>query len=127
MKVARKYEEGVKLHQAYIDVLLRLAGYRLSDLYISILAHSSFYGTLDKVVKERIASEFDTSIQVISNGITKLRKIGILEKNTVNARLCPTSKEDITITLVLSVGNVGLADLNPKANPKAKLNVAVTA
>jgi len=37
MKVARKYEEGVKLHQAYIDVLLRLAGYRLSDLYTSIL------------------------------------------------------------------------------------------
>jgi hypothetical protein len=83
MKVARKYEEGVKLHQAYIDVLLRLAGYRLSDLYTSILAHSSFYGTLDKVVKERIASEFGTSIQVISNGITKLRKMGILEKNAV--------------------------------------------
>ncbi len=38
MKVARRYEEGVKLHQAYIDVLLRLAGYRLSDLYTSILA-----------------------------------------------------------------------------------------
>jgi len=101
MKVARKYEEGVKLHQAYIDVLLRLAGYRLSDLYTSILAHSSFYGTLDKVVKERIASEFDTSIQVIS-GITKLRKMGILEKNAVNPRLCPTSKQGVTLTLVLS-------------------------
>jgi len=102
MKVARKYEEGVKLHQAYIDVLLRLAGYRLSDLYTSILAHSSFYGTLDKVVKERIASEFDTSIQVISNGITKLRKMGILEKNAVNPRLCPTSKQGVTLTLILS-------------------------
>jgi hypothetical protein len=102
MKVARKYEEGVKFHQAYIDVLLRLAGYRLSDLYTSILAHSSYYGTLDKEVKEKISSEFDTSIQVISNGITKLRKMGILEKNTVNRRLCPTSKQGVTLTLVLS-------------------------
>jgi hypothetical protein len=105
MKVARRYEEGVKLHQAYIDVLLRLAGYRLSDLYTSILAHSSYYGTLDKEVKERIAGEFNTSIQVISNGITRLRKMGILEKNIVNPRLCPTSKQGVTLTLVLSTGN----------------------
>ena len=102
MKVARRYEEGVKLHQAYIDVLLRLAGYRLSDLYTSILAHSSYYGTLDKEVKERIAGEFNTSIQVISNGITKLRKMGVLEKNTVNRKLCPTSKQGVTLTLILS-------------------------
>lgn len=106
MKVARRYEEGVKLHQAYIDVLLRLAGYRLSDLYTSILAHSSYYGTLDKEVKERIASEFSTSVQVISNGITRLRKMGILEKNTVNRRLCPTSKQDVTLTLILSTGEI---------------------
>lgn len=102
MKVARKYEEGVKCHQAYIDVLLRLAGYRVSDLYTSILAHSSFYGTLDKQTKERVSREFNTSIQVISNGITKLRKMGILDKNTVNKRLCPTSKQGVTLTLVLN-------------------------
>lgn len=102
MKVARKYQEGVMLHQAYIDVLLRLAGYRLSDLYTSILAHSSYYGTLDKQVKERISVEYNTSVQVISNGITKLRKMGVLDKNTVNPKLCPTSKEDITLTLILS-------------------------
>jgi hypothetical protein len=30
--------------------------------------------------------------------------MGILEKNTVNRRLCPTSKQDVTLTLILSTG-----------------------
>lgn len=102
-KVARKYETGVEFHQAYIDILLRLAGYRLSDLYTSILAYSSYYGSLDKDVKKRVASDNNTSLQVISNGITKLRKLGVLTKNEVNPKLLPKDKEGISLTLVLGV------------------------
>ena len=102
MKVARKYEQGVELHQAYIDILLRLAGYRLSDLYTSILAHSSYYGTINKDIKKSLADKNETSTQVISNAITKLRKLGVLEKNIVNRRLVPQGKTKTVLTLELT-------------------------
>lgn len=103
MKIARKYQTGVQFHQAYIDIILRLAGYRLSDLYTSILAYSSFYGTLDKDIKARLAKEHNTSIQVISNGITRLRKINLLAKNTINRKLALQKNDEISLTLVLGI------------------------
>ena len=106
MKVARKYESGVQLHQAYIDILLRLAGHRLSDLYTSILAHSSYYGTINKDIKDSIAFQNQTSTQVISNGITKLRKLGLLEKNVINKKLSPISRDSASITLLLGLKEV---------------------
>ena len=102
MKVAKRYEEGVALHQSYIDVLLRLAGYRFSDLYTSILAHSSYHGNLDRALKIRISELNGTSLQVISNAITKLRKEGLLIKNSVNPKLNPTSKNNISLVLTLT-------------------------
>jgi len=103
MKIARKYQTGVQFHQAYIDIILRLAGYRLSDLYTSILAYSSFYGTLDKDIKSKLAEEHNTSIQVISNGITRLRKINLLAKNTINRKLALQKNDEISLTLVLGI------------------------
>jgi hypothetical protein len=105
MKIARKYQTGVQFHQAYIDIILRLAGYRLSDLYTSILAYSSFYGTLDKDIKSKLAKEHNTSIQVISNGITRLRKINLLAKNTINRKLALQKNDEISLTLVLGIVN----------------------
>jgi hypothetical protein len=102
-KIARKYQSGVEFQQAYIDIILRLAGYRLSDLYTSILAHVSYYGKLDKELKQSLADKNNTSTQVIANGITKLRKIGVLEKNRVNQKLVPSDKEEISLTLLLGV------------------------
>jgi hypothetical protein len=103
MKVARKYETGVQLHQAYIDILLRLAGHRLSDLYTSILAHSSYYGTINKEIKDLLAFQNETSTQVISNAITKLRKLGLLQKNIINKKLSPADKDNASITLLLMI------------------------
>lgn len=102
-KIARKYESGVEFQQAYIDIILRLAGYRLSDLYTSILAYVSYYEKLDKNVKQVLAEKNKTSIQVISNGVTKLRKLGVLEKNKVNKKLIPADKESINLVLILGV------------------------
>ena len=102
-KIARKYQSVVDFQQAYIDIILRLAGYRLSDMYTSILAYVSYYGKLDKNVKQILAEKNNTSIQVISNGITKLRKLGVLEKNRVNQKLIPADKEAINLTLMLGV------------------------
>jgi hypothetical protein len=103
MKVARKYEEGVELHQSYIDILLRLAGYRLSDLSVRVLAYSSFYGTINKEIKDELAVKNNTSIQVISNVITKLRKLKLLEKNVINNKLKLPQKDTASITLLLSI------------------------
>jgi hypothetical protein len=102
--VAKKYSSELEYHQAYIDILSRLAGYRLSDMYVSILAYGSYYGSLGKTVKQQLADFNETSVQVISNGITKLRKLGLIEKNNVHRRLVPTNKEEIELTLVLKVG-----------------------
>lgn len=102
-KIARRYQSGVEFQQAYIDIILRLAGYRLSDLYTSILAYVSYYGKLDKNVKQILAEKNNTSIQVISNGVTRLRKLGVLEKNKVNKKLVPADKEEISLVLVLGV------------------------
>ena len=102
MKVARKYEEGVQLHQSYIDILTRFAGYRLSDLQISILGYSSYFGTINKKIKDELAAKNNTSSQVIANAITKLRKLGLLEKNVINKKLALGSRNDVSITLLLS-------------------------
>jgi hypothetical protein len=102
-KIGVRYKSGVEFQQAYIDIILRLAGYRLSDLYISILAYVSYFGKLDKNVKQILAEKNNTSVQVISNGITRLRKIGVLQKNTVNQKLVPADKEAINLTLMLGV------------------------
>lgn len=103
MKIARKYNTGVEFHQAYIDIILRFAGYRLSDLYTSILAHSSYYGDLTKEVKDELAKKNNTSVQVISNGITRLRKLKVLEKNKVNPKILPPKTDEISLTLVLGI------------------------
>jgi hypothetical protein len=118
MKVARKYETGVQLHQAYIDILLRLAGHRLSDLYTSILAHSSYYGTINKEIKDLLAFQNETSTQVISNAITKLRKLGLLQKNIINKKLSPADKDNASITLLLMIKpeTVIESTLIPKVN-----------
>jgi len=110
MKVARKYKESVELHQSYIDILLRFAGYRLSDLYTSVLGYSSYYGTINKNIKDELASRNNTSTQVISNAITKLRKLGLLQKNTVNAKLRLTSNSEATITFMLKTDKEGLME-----------------
>jgi hypothetical protein len=102
-KIARKYESGVEYQQAYIDIILRLAGYRLSDLYTSILAYVSYYGKLDKNVKQILAEKNETSVQVIANGITRLRKMGVLGKNKVNEKLVPSDKSEISLVLLLKV------------------------
>lgn len=106
MKVARKYEKPVELHQSYIDILLRVAGYRLSNLYTSILASSSYHGTINKEIKDELAAKHETSTQVISNAITKLRKLGLLEKNVINPKLRLQSKDQATITLILSTSDL---------------------
>jgi hypothetical protein len=121
MKVARRYDQGVELHQAYIDILLRLAGYRLSDLYTSILAHSSYYGTINKDIKKSIADKNETSTQVISNAITKLRKLGVLDRNVVNKKLVPNGKTVATLTLELTTKVTDLVSSEPKPSRVAKL------
>jgi hypothetical protein len=102
-KIARKYESPVEFQQAYIDIILRLAGYRLSDMYTSILAYVSYHGKLDKNIKQTLADKNKTSIQVISNGITRLRKLGVLEKNKVNQKLVPADSKGINLVLMLAV------------------------
>lgn len=105
MKVAKKYKNEVELHQAYIDILLRLAGQRASSLSTSILAHSSCYGKITKEMKTEIAEHNDTTIQVISNAISKLKKEGLLIDNVLNPKLNPGKKMEIAITLLLSYEN----------------------
>lgn len=121
MKIARKYDTGVQFHQAYIDIILRVAGYRLSDLYTSILAYSSYYGTLDKEIKAKLATEHKTSVQVISNGITRLRKDNLLIKNTVNRKLALQKTKEISLTLVL-----GIVDKEQENPPKQESQPSVS-
>ena len=122
MKVARKYKESVELHQSYIDIVLRFAGYRLSDMYTSVLGYSSYYGTINKTIKDQLAEKNNTSSQVISNAITKLRKLGLLKKNVVIEKLRLPSNTKATITFMLMT-----EDSTPKtAKPSIKENTAKT-
>jgi len=102
-KVAKRYATGIEYHHAYIDILSRLAGYRLSDMNINILAYLSYYGRLTKNLKQEVASKNQTSVQVISNGISRLRKLGLIDKNNVHPKLVPKDKEKVELLLVLKV------------------------
>jgi hypothetical protein len=98
-KLLRKYPDPIYIHKDYIDVLLRLAGYRLSDLSVTILAYSSYRKALTSETKKEIADKFGTSTQVISNTITKLRKQQLLLKNNVNPKLKPESDTQAGLTI----------------------------
>jgi hypothetical protein len=95
----RKYQDPIEVHKDYIDVLLRLAGYRLSDLHVNILAYSSVRKALTPETKKEIALKFATSTQVISNAITKLRKLKLLLKNNINPKLKPENDYKSTLTI----------------------------
>ena len=98
-KLLRKYPDPIYIHKDYIDVLLRLAGYRLSDLSVTILAYSSYRKALTSETKKEIADKFNTSIQVISNTITKLRKQQLLLKNNINPKLKPENDTQAGLTI----------------------------
>lgn len=122
MKVARKYKENVELHQSYIDIVLRFAGYRLSDMYTSVLGYSSYYGTINKHIKDELAKKNNTSSQVISNAITKLRKLGLLNKNIVIEKLRLPSSGAATITFMLMTDNDNSAVKENKPTKSNKSN-----
>lgn len=105
LKVAKRYATDIEYHQTYIDILARLAGYRLSDMNINILAYLSYYGKLSKNIKEEIANKNNTSVQVISNGISRLRKLGLIIKSNVHPKLVPKDRETVELLLVLKVEN----------------------
>jgi len=102
-KLLRKYQDPIAIHKDYIDVLLRLAGYRLSDLSVTILAYSSYRKALTSETKKEIADKFDTSIQVISNSITKLRKQQLLLKNNINPKLKPENDMQSGLTIYFTL------------------------
>ncbi len=102
-KLLRKYPDPIQIHKDYIDVLLRLAGYRLSDLSVSILAYSSYRKALTAETKKEIADKFNTSIQVISNTITKLRKQQLLLKNNINPKLKPENDNQSALTIYFTL------------------------
>ena len=104
-KLLRKYQDPIQIHKDYIDVLLRLAGYRLSDLAVTILAYSSYRKALTSETKKEIASKLATSIQVISNSITKLRKQQLLLRNSINPKLKPENdlRSGLTIYFTLDL------------------------
>lgn len=102
-KLIRKYQDPIQPHKDYIDVLLRLAGYRLSDLHVSILAHSSARKALTPETKKEIAAKFNTTLQVISNAITKLRKLQLLLKNNVNPKLTPERDNGFALTIYFAM------------------------
>lgn len=83
--------------------MLRLAGYRLSDLSVTILAYSSYRKALTSETKKEIADKFDTSIQVISNSITKLRKQQLLLKNNINPKLKPENDMQSGLTIYFTL------------------------
>jgi DNA replication protein DnaD len=99
----RKYPDPILIHRDYIDVLLRLAGYRLSDLSVTILAYSSYRKALTSETKKEIAEKFNTSIQVISNTITKLRKQQLLLKNNLNPKLKPENDNQSALTIYFTL------------------------
>ncbi len=102
-KLLRKYPDPILIHRDYIDVLLRLAGYRLSDLSVTILAYSSYRKALTSETKKEIAEKFNTSIQVISNTITKLRKQQLLLKNNLNPELKPENDNQSALTIYFTL------------------------
>lgn len=102
-KLLRKYSDPILIHKDYIDVLLRLAGYRLSELSVTILAYSSHRKALTADTKKEIAEKFQTSTQVISNSITKLRKQQLLLKNSINPKLKPESDQNCGLTIYFTL------------------------
>ena len=120
--LVRKYPNPITIHKDYIDVLLRIAGYRLSDLSVSILAYASYRKALTAETKKEIADKFDTSVQVISNSITKLRKQQLLLKNNINPKLKPESdaKAGLTIYFTLEAQTKIRKEVLTENTPKVK-------
>lgn len=103
MLVRRSYSDDISLLEGYIDVLLTLSGVKLSIPLISVLAYSIKHKKLDQRVKELIAQRHKSNIQVVSNNITKLRKMKLLEGQNTVKKLIP---KDLTLTIQLKLERV---------------------
>lgn len=99
----RLYEDPVALYCGYIGIILLLANKRLSKLHVSILAYAALNESLAKSVKLVIAQANETSEQVVSNAITKLRKMKYLEGCKVAKVFLPPSTESVSLNITLDV------------------------
>ena len=82
-KLLRKYSDSIQIHKDYIDVLLRLAGYRLSDMSVTILAYSSYRKALTSETKKEIAEKCGKFLCEFSRPEKKTTKFCIRQKNDI--------------------------------------------
>ena len=103
VRIARNFQDKISYYEGYIAVILALAGIKMTQLHISILAYAALFDKLDKDIKLAIAERNETNQQVVANGISKLRKLGHLDGVKVTPKLNPPKETPFALTLILNV------------------------
>lgn len=103
VRIVRNFDDKITYYEGYIAVILALASIKMTQLHISILAHAALFERLDKEVKEQIAQRNETNLQVVANGISKLRKMKHLDGTKVTPKLTPPKETPFALTLILNV------------------------
>jgi hypothetical protein len=103
LRIVRNYEDSISYYEGYIAIVLAFAGIKMTQLFISVLAHAALFESLDREVKKKIAERNETNEQVVANGISKLRKTNYLEGSKVVAKLTPPKEMPVSLTLIMNV------------------------
>ena len=92
-RVRRVFDSEIELLERYLDTLLTFSGLHLTPPLITILAYAVKHKNLTPEVKQEIAKKYNTSLQVVANNITKLRRMKFLKGSEVDERLVPKNRE----------------------------------
>lgn len=104
LTIKRVFDDDISLIEGYISSILTLSGVHIPKPLISVLAHSVKYGKLDAEIKREIAERTLSDVQVVSNNITKLRKMKLLIGNkTIEKLQTSPGKLPVSLNLVMDV------------------------
>ncbi len=98
--IKRTYKDELTLIEGYITFLLALSGVKLPQPSVTVLSYAVKYKKLSIDIKRLIAERTKSDVQVVSNNITKLRKMKLLEGQLPNKKLIPPS---IPTTVILNL------------------------
>ena len=108
MNVVQKLKKGntddYQLAEAYYGIISSLNGLKMTQREIQLVAHASIHGNISySQIKEEFCKKHSTSVQTISNMISRLKKINVLIKDNGKIKVHPAIALKFDDVLVLQI------------------------
>jgi hypothetical protein len=96
--------DPIELHKKYISLILTYTSAKATDVELDLLACYSYFDEITPKVKKLLAAKHQTSVNSISNAITRLRKRKLVIGRKIHPKLkAPGVKKGTGMKLVIEL------------------------